>query len=174
MKFTSANYDKSIAAVGWISVGGVIFLICFNGFLVLHAFTPFLPSRFLTVSHQVFGCSELISGLSPACKFNNFILLALHELTHYLLCLLIFCTLFYAALKLRKIIFSSDKFACFSVGALLAWLIFLLVPMFFTGMENRVPLDYLFLNTVEMLIFLRAVFFVCRRSGSHGTSKTSS
>lgn len=174
MKFTNANYDKSIAAAGWVFMGGVIFLIYFNGFLVLHAFTPFVPSRFLNVSHQMFGCSELISGLSPACKFTNFILLALHELTHCLLSLLIFCMLFYGALKLRKINFSSDKFACFSVGALLVWLIFFLAPIFSTAMGNRIPLNYLVLNVGKMSIFLCAVFFVGRRGGSHGTSRTSS
>lgn len=160
------NYDKPIAAIGWIFLGGVIFLIYFHSFFVLHAFTPFSPSRFLTVSNAVFGCSELISDLSAACKFINSVLLALHELAHYLLFLSIFCVLFYGVIKLKEINFSNDKFAYFFVGTLLIWLIFFLAPLLFSAVENgnKIPIGSLFLNIVEIFLFLCAVFFVGRHS----------
>lgn len=166
MKFTNANFDKSITAIGWIFMGGVIFLIYFYSFLVLHAFTPILPSIFLAVSSKIFGCSELISDLSTACEFANFILLALHELVHYFLFLSIFCVLFYGALKLRNINFSSDRFAYFFVGTLLAWLIFFLAPLLSHATENgnKIPVGSLFLNIGEIFLFLCAVFFVGRHS----------
>ncbi|MBB6562107.1 magnesium-transporting ATPase (P-type) [Acidovorax soli] len=176
MKFTNTNYDKSIAAIGWIFVGGVVFFIYFYTFLVLYAFTPFLPSNFLTVSHKVFGCSVLISDLSAVCKFTNFILLALHELTHYLLFLSIFCLLFHGALKLRKINFSVENFLYFLVGVLVVWLIFFLVPLIFSVVEsgNEISINSLIFNIGELFLFLCAVFFLGRRRRGYGISKTSS